>query len=192
MKFENRKMLVKSLLAPLFLVALPLSVNADILYDTGLDGTSWSNHGNESGKAIGFTMGSTGYYLDSIQVKVRSTGDGGLTAFRDQSFFSLHAGTVDGGDDRPGTKLVDLDWQIDPTTTDAQIATLIPDASVTLEANTTYWFALYNNGTDTGEDDLEWAYSTSSTPTSSVGVVGTSPQAWYTVNSSVWNDPSAY
>ncbi len=143
-----------------------------------------TNTSTSSGKAIGFTMGSTDYNLDSVTLRLRETTGAAPVV-------EIWAGTTTA---ITGTSaLLTLTTPTGVSTTAFSSVIFTAPSTLTLTAGTTYYVVLRETGTET-----DWSYSsTASNRTATglsgvtvvnrlIGLGGASPSAW-TMTSGVNN-----
>ncbi len=170
------------------LLISPSPSDAAVLVDSGQDGSSVGNL-EPGGKAIGFTMGDTAFFLDSVQVRLRT---GSTLPEAGDMTFAIYNSTTSGSI-KPSTLAVTL---TDPAlvTSTTQSYTLTPESTFTLEANTTYWLVAFS---DTTASNFGWAFDNPDSVTTTNGVTvpagsGSNPPAgWFFAQNPASNDVNA-
>ena len=117
-----------------------------------------TNTSTSSGKAIGFTMGSTDYNLDSVTLRLRETTGAAPVV-------EIWAGTTTA---ITGTSaLLTLTTPTGVSTTTFSSAVFTAPSTLTLTAGTTYYVVLRETGTET-----DWSYSSTASNRAATGLTG--------------------
>ncbi len=170
-------------------LAVVLTSPAAVIVDSGLVGNSnnstLSGGTGGAGKAVGFTMGTQAYTLDSVNIRLLTSATPPSAA---QMNFGIYLGNSSGITSGSASAVFN-----DPTLTASTVLNynLTLTAPFTLEANTTYWFVAYTTDTSTGS--LGWTFNTAGQDaTTSGGVTITTTEGRFFQTGNTVTNPTTW